>query len=63
MNRLPSLAFEFNLRRYFEGLRELTKADGALLAFDEVMTGFRIAKGGAQEYWAGPYTRPLFSST
>jgi glutamate-1-semialdehyde 2,1-aminomutase len=34
---------------YLEFLREITKADGALLLFDEVMTGFRLAKGGAQE--------------
>src|SRR5271169_5045565 len=34
---------------YLEFLSEATKADGALLVFDEVMTGFRLAKGGAQE--------------
>lgn len=34
---------------YLEGLRELTRAHGALLIFDEVMTGFRLATGGAQE--------------
>jgi len=34
---------------FLEGLRELTQAHGALLVFDEVMTGFRIAYGGAQE--------------
>jgi glutamate-1-semialdehyde 2,1-aminomutase len=34
---------------YLEFLREITKADGALLIFDEVMTGFRLALGGAQE--------------
>ena len=34
---------------YLEFLSEITKADGALLIFDEVMTGFRLAKGGAQE--------------
>ncbi len=34
---------------YLEFLREVTKANGALLIFDEVMTGFRLAKGGAQE--------------
>jgi glutamate-1-semialdehyde 2,1-aminomutase len=34
---------------YLEFLREITRADGALLVFDEVMTGFRLAKGGAQE--------------
>jgi len=34
---------------YLEFLSDITKADGALLIFDEVMTGFRLAKGGAQE--------------
>ena len=34
---------------YLEFLSEVTKANGALLIFDEVMTGFRIAPGGAQE--------------
>ncbi|WP_448533723.1 glutamate-1-semialdehyde 2,1-aminomutase [Parathermosynechococcus lividus] len=34
---------------FLEGLRELTTQYGALLVFDEVMTGFRIAYGGAQE--------------
>ncbi|TNF23912.1 MAG: glutamate-1-semialdehyde-2,1-aminomutase [Deltaproteobacteria bacterium] len=34
---------------YLEGLREITTAEGALLIFDEVMTGFRVALGGAQE--------------
>jgi glutamate-1-semialdehyde 2,1-aminomutase len=34
---------------YLEFLSEITKADGALLIFDEVMTGFRLACGGAQE--------------
>lgn len=33
---------------YLQGLRELCSADGALLLFDEVMTGFRVAWGGAQ---------------
>jgi glutamate-1-semialdehyde 2,1-aminomutase len=33
---------------FLEGLRELTQEYGALLVFDEVMTGFRIAYGGAQ---------------
>jgi len=33
---------------FLEGLRELTHEYGALLVFDEVMTGFRIAYGGAQ---------------
>jgi len=34
---------------YLEFLREITRAHGSLLIFDEVMTGFRLAKGGAQE--------------
>ncbi|MGA2279412.1 MAG: glutamate-1-semialdehyde 2,1-aminomutase [Verrucomicrobiota bacterium] len=34
---------------YLEFLREITQANGALLIFDEVMTGFRLAPGGAQE--------------
>ena len=33
---------------FLEGIRELTKEQGALLVFDEVMTGFRISYGGAQ---------------
>ena len=33
---------------YLEGLRELTRRHGALLIFDEVMTGFRVALGGVQ---------------
>ncbi|HEV1288356.1 MAG TPA: glutamate-1-semialdehyde 2,1-aminomutase [Bryobacteraceae bacterium] len=34
---------------FLEALRELTARDGALLIFDEVMTGFRVALGGAQQ--------------
>jgi glutamate-1-semialdehyde 2,1-aminomutase len=34
---------------FLEGLRQLTRAYGALLIFDEVITGFRVAFGGAQE--------------
>ncbi len=33
---------------FLEGLREVTRGDGSLLIFDEVMTGFRVARGGAQ---------------
>ena len=33
---------------FLEGLRELTRDQGSLLVFDEVMTGFRISYGGAQ---------------
>ena len=34
---------------YLEGLREITAEYDTLLIFDEVMTGFRLARGGAQE--------------
>jgi glutamate-1-semialdehyde 2,1-aminomutase len=34
---------------YLEFLRQITGENGSLLIFDEVMTGFRLAKGGAQE--------------
>ncbi|MET0151421.1 MAG: glutamate-1-semialdehyde 2,1-aminomutase [Candidatus Binatia bacterium] len=34
---------------FLEGLRELTRRTGTLLIFDEVITGFRLAKGGVQE--------------
>lgn len=33
---------------FLEGLRSITEREGALLIFDEVMTGFRVHKGGAQ---------------
>lgn len=36
---------------FLEALRSLCDQNGALLIFDEVITGFRLAKGGAQEYF------------
>ena len=36
---------------YLEALREITAREGALLIFDEVMTGFRVAFGGASELY------------
>jgi glutamate-1-semialdehyde 2,1-aminomutase len=36
---------------FLEGLRELCSAHGSVLIFDEVMTGFRVARGGAQEHY------------
>nr|WP_320119630.1 glutamate-1-semialdehyde 2,1-aminomutase [uncultured Marinifilum sp.] len=36
---------------FLEDLRELCDKEGILLIFDEVMSGFRLAKGGAQEYF------------
>lgn len=36
---------------FLEGLREITHEHGALLIFDEVITGFRLSTGGAQEHF------------
>jgi glutamate-1-semialdehyde 2,1-aminomutase len=36
---------------YLEALRQITRANGTVLVFDEVMTGFRLALGGAQELY------------
>ncbi len=36
---------------FLQGLRELTERYGVLLVFDEVVTGFRLSYGGAQEYY------------
>jgi glutamate-1-semialdehyde 2,1-aminomutase len=36
---------------YLQSVRELSSRHGALLIFDEVMTGFRVARGGAQELY------------
>lgn len=38
-------------REYLEQLRRLTQENGILLIFDEVLSGFRMAPGGAQEYF------------
>lgn len=36
---------------FLPGLQELCRAEGALFILDEVMTGFRVAPGGAQQAW------------
>ena len=36
---------------YLQALREITRREGAVLIFDEVMTGFRLSFGGAQELY------------
>ena len=36
------------VKGFLEGLRSITEREGAVLIFDEVMTGFRVHKGGAQ---------------
>jgi glutamate-1-semialdehyde 2,1-aminomutase len=38
-------------KEFLEGLRKLATDNGSLLVFDEVMTGFRVAYGGAQSYF------------
>jgi len=38
---------------FLQGLREITSSSGALLIFDEVITGFRVAYGGAQALYGG----------
>ncbi|KAG2483191.1 hypothetical protein HYH03_017926 [Edaphochlamys debaryana] len=38
-------------KEFLQGLREICTAEGAVLVFDEVMTGFRISKGCAQEHF------------
>jgi len=38
-------------KEFLEGLRNITEKHGALLIFDEVITGFRLSTGGAQEYY------------
>jgi glutamate-1-semialdehyde 2,1-aminomutase len=49
-----SIAYDFNedtSGTYIRFLREKTREYGILLVMDEVLTGFRLAKGGAQEYF------------
>jgi len=38
-------------KEFLKGLREFSDEEGILLIFDEVITGFRLAPGGAQEYY------------
>lgn len=46
---LEPIALEEPAPGFIEGIRELTHRYGVLLVFDEIVTGFRIAMGGAQE--------------
>lgn len=38
-------------KEFLQGIRDLCTENGAVLVFDEVMTGFRVAYGGAQQYF------------
>ena len=53
LRRAPCLDLLADIRSdaSLQGLRQLCTDNGALLCFDEVMTGFRIAKGCAQEHF------------
>lgn len=46
---LEPMNLRFPPEGYLEGVRELSRAHGALLVFDEMVTGFRFGLGGAQE--------------
>lgn len=48
---MEPMTFEWPQPGYLEGVRELASKYGALLVFDEMITGFRFANGGAQEYF------------
>jgi len=48
---LEPVELEFPEKNYLENVRELTKKHGALLVYDEVVTGFRFSLGGAQSYF------------
>lgn len=45
------MTLEWPAEGYLEGVRELATKFGAVLVFDEMVTGFRFANGGAQEYF------------
>ena len=48
---IQSRRADFHPKEFLQELRKITEASGTLLLFDEVITGFRIAPGGAQEYF------------
>lgn len=48
---LEPVAFDRPVAGYLESIRELCTRNGALLVFDEVVTGFRVDLGGAQKYF------------
>src|SRR5947199_110708 len=46
---------------FLAGLRDVTRDSGSLLIFDEVITGFRIARGGAQELYGVTQISPAWA--
>ncbi len=48
---MGNVGFIRPMEGYLEFLRQITSENGIILIFDEVITGFRIASGGAQEYF------------
>ncbi|MEN8193645.1 MAG: aspartate aminotransferase family protein [Bacteroidota bacterium] len=48
---MEATRFKQPVEGFLEGIRELANEHNCLLIFDEVITGFRMAKGGAQEYY------------
>ncbi|MEF3301735.1 aminotransferase class III-fold pyridoxal phosphate-dependent enzyme [Paenibacillus sp. GYB003] len=48
-------------RTFYPAVRELTRKRGALLVYDEIVTGFRIAVGGAQQYFGAVPDLAVFS--
>jgi glutamate-1-semialdehyde 2,1-aminomutase len=46
-----NMGFVLPERGYLQGLQDLCRQHGALFILDEVMTGFRVAPGGAQAHW------------
>lgn len=48
---MEPISLELPSKEYLARVKELTNSNGALLIFDEVVTGFRMGLGGAQEYF------------
>jgi glutamate-1-semialdehyde aminotransferase len=48
---LEPVVFEKPADGYLQAVRDLARKSGAILIFDEIWTGFRLALGGAQEYF------------
>ncbi len=51
MGCVPPRASDDSNENYLQSVRRITEQHGAVLIFDEVMTGFRVARGGAQQLY------------